>query len=197
MYDDIFLKQQIALKDFYNKVGSLVVVDKNAFLLSKLLKDFINVCSYHVEVPFDNTRPLRRKLMFTEDQIGFFKIRLGSSDQIIVYSQETNPCEFSAATLKGTGLRNKDLRQECGRRLKYVTNSCSPDTEWPLSADDLINTLDLGPNCDLYNLIYTSMYGTCTLNEYGYAKTENKNVSLKISAVASDWESLVTADQKK
>ena len=165
MYDDIFLKQQIALKDFYNKVESLVVVDKNAFLLSELLKDFINVCSFHnVEVPFDNTRSSRRKLeeTFTEDQIGFFKIRLGSSDQIIVYSQETSPCEFSAATLKGAGLRNKYLLQECGRRLKYdVTNSCSPYTEWPLSADDLINTLDLGPNCDLYNLIYTSMYGKC------------------------------------
>ena len=65
-------------------------------------------------------------------------------------------------------------------------------TEWSLSANDLINTLDQEPNCDLYNLIYTSMYGKCTLNEYGYAKTENKNVSLNISAVASHWESLVT-----
>lgn len=71
MYDYIFLKQKIALKDFYNKVESLVVVDKHAFLLSELLKDFIDVCSFHnVEVPFDNTRSLRRKLeeKFTEDQ---------------------------------------------------------------------------------------------------------------------------------
>ena len=75
MYDDIFLKQQIALKEFYNKDESLVVVVKNAFLLSELLKDFINVCSFHnVEVPFDNTRSLRRKLeeKFTDDEIGFF-----------------------------------------------------------------------------------------------------------------------------
>ena len=31
-----------------------------------------------------------------------------------------------------------------------------------------------------------------TLNEYGYAKIESQNISLKISAVASDWESLIT-----
>ena len=53
--------------------------------------------------------------MFTEYQIGFYKIRLGSSDQIMVSSQKTNPCEFSAATLKGVRLRTKDLLQECGR----------------------------------------------------------------------------------
>ena len=37
-----------------------------------------------------------------------------------------------------------------------------------------------------------TIYSTCTLNEYGYAKTDSKNTANKIWSIASGWSSLIT-----
>ena len=63
----------------------------------------------------------------------------------------------------------------------------------PESPEDMILALNNGPLPDFYNVIYATMYqGQFKTYEYGYTVTNSQNISTKILAIASDWQSLIT-----
>ena len=76
-----------------------IVHQKNGYLLSELLKDYQNICDEDDSEPLiSETRSLKRRLL-TEfpEELGFYP----TGRQVIVHATDMNPCEFSAATLRG------------------------------------------------------------------------------------------------
>ena len=55
---------------------------------------------------FTCTKPLRRHLEINFPEVMCF---FNYGKFVIVYSADTNPCRCAVSTLKGTGLRNRDL----------------------------------------------------------------------------------------
>ena len=136
----------------------------------------------------------------------------GLRKYIIVYSALLNPCTYSVATLKGTGLRDIDIargfalmvrrnitaksksKPESKSGPKSESKSEEESTGFPFTADQLIKELYRGPVNDLYNVIYLTVKSTCTIKNHGYAATNSETLAAKNWSLASDWEALITGD---
>ena len=59
---------------------------------------------------FTCTESLRRHLEINFPEVICF---FSYGKFVIVYSADTNPCQHTVSTLKGTGLRNRDLMYVC------------------------------------------------------------------------------------
>ena len=108
-----------ALNDFLFKVDHSIVRNSKAYLLNELLNDWFSLCEdRNVTSKINHTHHLKREIKQRfPDSIGFFK----TGRHVIVYSQLTNPCEYSINTLMGTGMRNEDIirkRKETSTNLK-------------------------------------------------------------------------------
>ena len=81
------------------------------------------------------------------------------SKYVIVYSSDTNPCDYAIATLHGCGLRDGDLIKSFGRliRRRLLANP-KEEEEWPLTPDEMMEEVNKGPSPDLYNAIFYSTY---------------------------------------
>ena len=115
------------------------------------------------------------------------------SRHVIVYSNDTNPCDYAVATLHGNGLRDNDMVKAFGRFIRRKFESkVKKEEKWPLSPDEMMNELNKGPSPDLYNALYFSKYDYGKINDYGYIGTDSAVLANKIWSLASDWECLIT-----
>ena len=91
----------------------------------------------------DNIKELKRRLTKKFDKkIGFFP----SGKQLIVFSIEFNPCQYSAATLDGFGLSNNDVIRSFARMVGRKLQTCNQLREsWPINIDDNQNFVQRGP----------------------------------------------------
>ena len=138
----------------------------------------------------NHTHHLERELKkHFPDSIGFFK----TGKYVIVYSQFTNPCEYSVNTLLGKGMRDKDILLSFANMVKRKINQQFDVTQkkCPFSHKDLVEETKRGPIKDLYNIIYMTLYDVLKVNEHGYAITNSKNIGTKIWSMANDWEALI------
>ena len=125
------------------------------------------------------------------ESIGFFK----TGRHIIVYSQFTNPCAYSVSTLRGSGMRDKDIIKSFANMVKRNAKTSKGDMpKFPYSPTELMQGTEKGPMCDLYNVIFMTLHDFMTVNEHGYAITKSKNLACKIWALANDWEALLFRD---
>ena len=101
--DDFEDIQNDVMSEIFGKILTKILQEKQAFLLSDLLRDVMNLSDEKgVDSPVNNTAALKKKL------VGVFSERLGfysSGRQVIIYSSDGNPLEYATATLKGHGLR--------------------------------------------------------------------------------------------
>ena len=185
-------KESILMNEFLNIIRVNVLCEENAYLLNELLIDWINLCDERaIETTIYYTWQLRKRLetQFIEE-IAFFP----SGRNIIVHSASTNPCLYSTATLKGSGLRDTDITKgfACMVKRKISKAKKCSGNEFPCTPESLLDQLDEGPLKELYNVIYLTIRPTCNTNNYGYAITNSTNLATKIWSLANDWESLIT-----
>ena len=113
---------------------------------------------------------------------------------VLVYSADTNPCQYAVSTLKGTGLRNRDFTSAFAKMIRSSVESDleNQDEEWPMSPNELTERLNTKPIAALYNAMFLTVYSRCKYNDYGYAETKYKTIANKVWSIASDWTSLIT-----
>ena len=117
----------------------------------------------------DNTKELKRRLIEKFDEkIWFFP----SGKQLIVFSIEVNPCQYSVATLDGFGLSDNDIIRSFARMARQKLQTCNQLREsWPMSIDDIENFVQRGPLPELYNAIYATINPSFKVHSTGYAVT--------------------------
>ena len=125
----------------------------------------------------DNTKELKRRLIKKFDEkIGFFP----SGKQLIVFSIEVNPCQYSVATLDGFGLSDNDIIRSFARMVRRKLQTCNQLREsWPMSIDDIENFVQRGPLPELYNAIYATINPSFKVHSTGYAVTPSHQMQQK------------------
>ena len=144
--------------------------------------------NYGIFPLIDNTKELKRRLIEKFDEkIGFFP----SGKQLIVFSIEVNPCQYSVATLDGFGLY--DIIRSFARMVRRKLQICNQLREsWPMSIDDIENFVQRCPLPELYNDIYVTINPSFKVHSTGYIITPSHQSATKTRSIASDWEYLVT-----
>ena len=92
--------------DFEHTIRKRIIGRKDAFLLHNLLQHLQDLCKeYDIEDPIRYTYILRMELSnrFPEE-VDFSS----SGKYVTVYSSQVNPCDYSIATLKGSGLSDEN-----------------------------------------------------------------------------------------
>ena len=69
-------------------------------------------------------------------QISFHSVARPRST--LVYSSDTNPCDYAVATLHGCGLRDDDFVRAFGRMVKQKVKRDPTKKKMPLMPDDLV-----------------------------------------------------------
>eukprot|EP00794_Sanderia_malayensis_P019707 gene19707-21653_t len=193
--DDLEEIKDDVMSEIFAKIRTKILREKQAFLLSDLLRDIKNLSDEKgVDSPINNTAAMKKKLICVfSERLGFYP----SGRQVIIYSSDMNPIEYMAATLKGHGLRDEDLIKACAAMIRRkmearVEDECS----WPCDPNELIEQFDRGPLADIYNMIYATIDKSYKINQYGYATTRSKSIATKVWSLASDWEVLLRPKQK-
>ena len=192
------IEEEIAadvLKEFLGKMKMKVLREKNAYLLRELLEDLKNMSEENGVIPIvKHTVELKRRILEEfEDKISFYP----TGRQVIVYSSDVNPCDYSESTLKGHGLRENDLIRAFAKMVKGKNEKRRKDeSQWPFTPEQLLTNLDSGPLPDLYNIIYATIDPNFKINKYGYSVTRSDQMATKVWSVASDWEALLTQGKK-
>ena len=150
----------------------------------KLYENY-GICTF-----IDNTKELKRRLIEKFDEkIGFFP----SGKQLIVFSKEVNPYQYSVENLAGFGLSDNDIIRSFARMVRRKLQTCNQLREsWPRSIDDIENFVQRGPLLELYNAIYATINPSFKVHSTEYAVTPSHQSAIKIWSIASDWEYLVT-----
>ena len=177
------IEENYVLDEFFTSIQLNVIRDENAYLLTQLLADWLQLCNErHISSLITRTNQIRRKIeeRFGDD-VGFFP----SGKYIIVPSAFLTPCTYSVATLKGAGLRDIDIargfaamvrrnitaksesKPESKSGSKSESKSEEESTGFPFTADQLRKELHRGPVNDLYNVIYLTVKSTCKINKHG------------------------------
>ena len=188
------IEEEIAanvLKEFLGKIKIKVLRERNAYLLRELLEDLRSMSEENgvVSVVKHTVELKRRILEEFEEKIGFYP----TGRQVIVFSSNVNPCDYSEATLKGHGLRENDLIRAFACMIKgKIKKKKKDESQWPFTPEQLLTNINSGPLPDLYNIIYATIDPTFKINEYGYAATRSNPIATKVWSVAADWEALVT-----
>ena len=118
----------------------------------------------------------------------FFFLRVN-----IVSSKEVNPCQYSVATLGGSGLSDNNIITSFARMVRRKLQICNQLREsWPMSIDDIENFVQSGPSPELYNAIYATINPSFKVHSSGYAVTPSHQSATKIWSITSDREYLVT-----
>ena len=91
----------------------------------------------------DNTKELKGRLIEKFDEkIGFFL----SVKQLIVFSIEVNPCQYSVVTLNGFGLSDSDVIRSFARMVGGKLQTCKQLRQsWPINIDDNQNFVQRDP----------------------------------------------------
>ena len=138
----------------------------------------------------DITKKLKRRLIEKFDEkIGFSP----SGKQLIVFSIEVNPCQYSVATLDCFGLSDNDTIRSFARMGRRKLQTCNQLKESLLmTIDDIEIVVQRGPLPELYNTIYATINPSFKVHSTGYAVTPSNQSATKIWSIASDWKYLVT-----
>ena len=100
------------------------------------MKDWQSTCKDRELISnITQTQSLKKKInkRFLES-LGFYK----SWKHITVYSQYTNPCEYSISTLKGFGLRNEDvMKLSVNMKKRNISQSSDESPEFPHTPGEL------------------------------------------------------------
>lgn len=188
-------KREELVKDrFIQLIHHKILRDHKAFLLVNLLDDIIDMSEEEglEESCIKHTTTMKSLLQTRfQDKLSFHKV----GRNVMVYASDVNPCIYVAATLIGSGLRDRDLTRAFAKMLrKKVTRN--REQLWPISPDELIEQLECrGPFQNIYNVIAWSLHPDRVTNEHGYVVTPSRNESNKIWAISSDWESLLTNER--
>ena len=185
-------REKHATETFFHKIRIKILRDKCAFLLHELLQDIIDICN-DVDLDytaFSCTKSLKRAL---QREFGGALSYKPVSKYVIVFSSETNPCDYAIAALHACGLRDSDHVKSFGKLIRRkLGGKRKLEKKWPLTPDEMIEAFDSGPSPDLYNAIYYSLHDSGETNAFGYVHTNSRLLATRIWSLASDWESLVT-----
>ena len=101
------------------------------------------------------------------------------------------------STLQGHGLRNNDITKVFSKMIDRLVRSSDYQKSygWPFSFRNLVEKLEDDIQiAELYNEIYLTVYpkSSLILNEYGFARTDSRNIANKIWSIANDWTALTT-----
>ena len=124
--------KEIVIREFNTYIRVKIIKEKSAYLLNKLLEDSNYFSSeFSIEPVFTCTKSLRRHLEINFPEVICF---FNYGKFIIVYSADTNPCQYAVSTLKGTGLRNRDLTSAFAKVIRSSVESDleNQDEEWPM-----------------------------------------------------------------
>ena len=104
------------MNEFFGHVRMKVLREKNTYLLSDLMRDILNMSEERgICPPINHTSALKKKIVNEfQERIGFYS----TVNQVIVYSNDMNPLDYTAATIKGHGLRDEDLKRACATMIK-------------------------------------------------------------------------------
>ena len=107
---DVSETNEKVVQHFYRKILQKVIRDKNAYLLSELLRDCKEISKEfgldEAPVYLRHTYRVKESLMqHFETQISFSSI----TKYVVVHSSEVNVVTYSFATLKGRGLQEDDI----------------------------------------------------------------------------------------
>ena len=144
------------LDDFLSKVERCIIFQRSAFLLSNFLKELMKLYKNYGICPLiDNTKELKRRLIKKfDEQNGFFL----PGKQLIVFSIEVNPCQYSVATLDGFGSSDNDIIRSFARMVRRKLQTGNQLREsWPMSIDNIENFVQRGPLLELYSAIYATI----------------------------------------
>ena len=98
-----------------------MIKEKSAYLLNELLKDSNYFSSeFGIEPVFTCTKSLRRHLEINFPEVIYF---FSYGKFVVVYSADTNPWQYAVSTLKGTGLRNRDLTSAFAKMIRSSVES--------------------------------------------------------------------------
>ena len=140
--------KDIVIGEFYAYIRVNIIKEKSAYLWNQLLKEPNYFSSeFGIEPVFTYTKPLRRHLEINFPEVMCF---FNYGKFVIVYSADTNPCHCAVSTLKGTGLRNRDLTSAFAKMIRSSVESDleNQDEEWPMSPNELAERLNTKPICD-------------------------------------------------
>ena len=113
--------------------------------------------------------------------------------QLIVFSIEANPCQYSAATIDGFGLSDNNIIGSFARMVRRKLQTCNQLREsWSMSINDIENFVQRGLLPEFYNAIYATINPSFKVHSTGYAVTHSHQSATKIWSIASDGEYLVT-----
>ena len=191
--DEVDKAETLTWKTFLYKIKQKILKEKCAFTLKDLLNDIISISEeMKLDEPvISNKRTLQRRLKEEFGNTIEFNVPHGGGSTI-VYSADTNPCDYAVAALHGCGLRDDDFVRDFGKLVKQKVQPRSSEKRWPLTPEELLEELTRGPPQVLYNTIYSTLEHTCKKNSYGYFITDSQLKATKVWALASDWESLIT-----
>ena len=142
---------------------------------------------HDIEPIFSCTKSLRRYLEDHHRDLGYYN----SGKNVIVYSSYINLCLYAVSALQGHGLRNNNITKAFSKMIDRVVRSSDyqKSYEWPFSFRNLVEKLEVDiPIAKLYNAIYLTVdpKSSLILNEYGFARTDARNIANKIWSIAND-----------
>ena len=125
----------------------------------------------------DNTKELKRRLIKKfDEQNGFFL----PGKQLIVFSIEVNPCQYSVATLDGFGSSDNDIIRSFARMVRRKLQTGNQLREsWPMSIDNIENFVQRGPLLELYNAIYATINPSFQVHSTGMQQHLHTKVQQK------------------
>ena len=130
------------LNEFYRIIEKEILKKRKTHLLSDILEDLKNlIYEYGIDPVLVHTVGLLRNLIqhFSEERLGFHP----QGRYVIVYSQDTNPCEYSVAIIKGHGLRDGDLVRSIARMIwRKIKRRSTEEQTWPYTPDELVDNHD-------------------------------------------------------
>ena len=141
---------ECTLNDFLANIDLSIVQRSNAYLLNELLNDWLSFCmNRDIISKMNHTHHLEKVIMeHFPESIGFFK----TGRHIIVYSQFTNPCAYSVSTLRGSGMRDKDIIKSIANMVKRNARTSKGDVpKFPYSPTELMQGTEKGP-CHIYDI---------------------------------------------
>ena len=180
-YDDDNQSTALDLvNEFLGDIRLNVFRQKNAYLLTELMHDIMNMNEEHsIDPTTRHTHVLKEKIRNEfPDSIGFYK----TMHQVIVFSSDMNPLDYTVATVKGHGMRDDDLIKACAKLINKSWNMKREQEHFsrPHTPEEVIEKLNNGPLQELYNLIYATIGPRCKTNEYWYAITSSRPRATKI-----------------
>ena len=168
-----------------------MVKDKDAYILSELLRDFEEISKeFGLEEPpvrLKHTYQLKKMLISRlGEEIRICKL----SNRDVVYPKSVDQFSYSQATLKGHGLCDDDIAKAFSNLVRRKLAN-RDDLKWSPTPEQFLSSLkSTAPLPCIYNAIVWSVNPRREVNQNGYVET-NIEQAEKIASITQCWEGLI------